>query len=113
MSQRTKLTERQRYWQAHIRRCEASGQTLAAYAAAHGLSVSALYESKSRLKRQGALPEKALVPAARFVRVERSGVAPPTTPIMCRVQLPNAVVVEVGCEAEHWESLLASVARLP
>ena len=96
------LTERQQFWLEHIRAC--GGGSVKAYAQANGLSVSALYEAKSRFKRLGLLgPAK----AARFARVEAAA------PTLCRVRLPNGVFVEVACEPAHWKTLLASVAALP
>ena len=103
MPKRTELTDRQRFWLQHIRRC-GSG-SLKAYAEANGLAVSALYEAKSRLKRAGALAR----PPARFVRVQRDSSAP----TLCRIHLRNGAVVEVACEAERWPELLQSVAALP
>ncbi len=105
------LTDRERYWLEHLRRAEVAGQTLAAYAAAQGLKVGALYEAKSRLKRKGVLDPQRPKPPARFLRVVTEAPAAPT-PVLCRVQLPNAVTLELGCAPEHWESLLWSLARL-
>ena len=51
-----KLTERERYWLKHIRACEASGQRMSDYVAAHGLNVRALYDGKRTLVRKGVLP---------------------------------------------------------
>ena len=100
----TTLTERQRFWLEHIRAC-GSG-SLKAYAEANGLSLGALYESKSRFRRLGLLE-----PArpGRFTRVEPA----PAPPTLCRVRLPNGVFVEVACEPEHWPALLASAGALP
>jgi hypothetical protein len=43
-----------RSWQEHVCACQASGQTMAAYAnaKAHRLSVQALYRAKARVGRQ-------------------------------------------------------------
>ena len=96
------LTERQRFWLEHLRACGVG--SLKAYAEANGLSVSALYEAKSRFKRLGLLgPAK----TSRFTRVEAAA------PTLCRVRLPNGVFVEVACEPAHWKTLLASVAAPP
>jgi len=43
---RTTLTERQRYWLEQVRACEASGKTVAEYAAEQGFSAQALYAGK-------------------------------------------------------------------
>ncbi len=101
------LTERQRFWLEHLRAC-GSG-SLKVYAESNGLSVSALYEAKSRLKVRGLLG--ALPRPARFARVQREPAT--SAPSLCRVRLPNGTAVEVACEPEHWPALLASVAALP
>ena len=80
-----------------------------AYADSNGLSVSALYEAKSRFKRRGLLG--APLAPGRFARVEpERGNRAPT---LCRVRLSNGTAVEVACEPSHWPALFASVAALP
>ena len=117
MSKTSELTERQRYWLAHVQACEKSGLSSLAYADAHGLKVGSLYNARHVLKEKGAwrsveavetqserhVPPK---PKARFQRVvvkpeakEESlpfsaqvsgqGVTP------CRIHLPNGVMLEV------------------
>ena len=51
--------QRERFWLDHLRTARRQGQTLKAYAQAHGLSVSALYTARSTLKRRGVLSEPA------------------------------------------------------
>lgn len=111
MSERSGLTKREAYWQDHLRRCEAAGRTLAAYAAENGLKVGALYEAKSRLKRKGALPEHEGATPPRFLRVVTQEALAPA-PVYGRVHLPNAVTLELGGSLEQWEVLLAGLARL-
>ena len=94
MSETRTLTPRQRYWCEHLQACTARGMSLAGYAAAEGLSLGALYEAKSRLRQRGLWP----VSEARFVRVQgtpRQASSPATT-TLCRVSLPNGVVVETA-----------------
>ena len=50
---------REQFWLDHLRTARQQGQTLKAYAQAHGLSVSALYTARSTLKRRGVLSEPA------------------------------------------------------
>jgi hypothetical protein len=49
------LTATQQTWLNHIRRCEARGQTLAAYAKAEGIDLKTLYNWRYRLKKKGVL----------------------------------------------------------
>jgi hypothetical protein len=105
MSSPSTLTERQQFWLEHLRAC--GSRSLKAYAEEHGLSVSGLYEAKSRLTRKGLLGP---VPK-RFVRVQRE--AAPGVAAVCRIHLRNGTLVEVACEPEHWPRLLDSVSALP
>jgi len=83
----TTLTERQRYWLEHVRGCEASGETVAEYAAEHGISAQALYAGKKLLVRKGVLPR------ARPLRFQRVQVAGVVVGNEWRIQLPNGVSV--------------------
>ena len=47
------LSERDRTWLAHHRAWLASGQTAKQYAALHGLSLTAFYQARSRLRQRG------------------------------------------------------------
>lgn len=104
------LTERQRFWLQHLQAC--GNGSLKAYAGAHGLSLSALYQAKSTLRRRGQL--HAQPTPVRLARVERSGVAPGAAPsARGRVLLPNGVAVEFACAPADWPALLGAVAVLP
>jgi hypothetical protein len=110
MSKSSSLTARQRYWLEHLQVCAMRRQSLSSYAAAHALAVGSLYEAKSRLKRLGAWPVRALAP--RFVRVEplRGAPAPGTAAALCRVRLPNGVVVDTA--GSDLGAVLSAAARL-
>lgn len=109
MSGSKSLSPRLRYWLGHLQVAAQRGMSLSAYASAQGLKVGALYEAKSRLRRQGAGPP----PGARFVQVQgtATGVAEHSRTSLCRVSLPNGVVVEVA--GSDVSSVLESAARLP
>lgn len=104
-----RLTERQRVVLEHLRHCESSGQTLAAYAAEHGLEVRVLYDFKKRLVHKGVLAPR---PKPRFVRAQVIG--PDRALGMCRVHLPNGAVVEFACapDAQAWRQMLETVHAL-
>ena len=108
MSKGSSLTPRQQFWAAHLRQCAEHGQSLAAYAAEHGLKIGGLYEAKSRLRRRGLWPAA----ASRFVRVQatRTGETPPV-PSVYRVSLPNGVVVEAA--GGELSTVLRAAAQLP
>ena len=89
------LRPRERFWLDHLRTARRQGQTLKAHAQAHGLSVSALYTTRSTLKRRGVLSEPAAsAPTLVPVRI------PPLAGSAFRVHLPNGVVVEVPAHAD-------------
>lgn len=106
MTKPSSLTARQQFWVEHLRVCGARGQALSSYATEQGLSIAALYEAKSQLRRRGLWP----TPSPRFVRV-----AAPTSPVaalpsLIRVSLPNGVVVESA--GGDLASVLSAAARL-
>lgn len=106
MAKESSLTERQQFWVLHLRACASRGQSLSAYAAEEGLSIGALYEVKSRLRRRGLWP----VPSPRFVRVQ-AATSPAVSLSVYRVSLPNGVVVESA--GGDLSAVLSAAARLP
>ncbi len=112
-------TERDRFWLKHHDAQVASGDTAKVYAAAHGISVQALYQSRKRLRALGLLApgrpaRRSREATARFSKV---AVAPVSViePPRFRIELPNGAVLEwsgaasVGPVAD----LLERMARLP
>ena len=97
----TALTERQRYWLEQVRACEATGKTVAEYAAEQGISAKALYAGKKLLVRKGVLPRTR---SLQFQRVQVAGVPVGTE---WRIQLPNGV--SVLCSGEVDAGALATV----
>ena len=77
----------QRYWLEQVRACEASGKTVAEYAAEQGFSAQAMYAGKKLLVRKGVLPRTR---SLRFQRVQVAGVPVGNE---WRIQLPNGVTV--------------------
>ena len=108
MSTVSSLTPRQQFWAEDLRQCAERGQSLAAYAAAHGLKVGGLYQAKSRLRRHGLWP----VAGPRFVRVQPTRASqPPQGSTVYRVSLPNGVVVEAA--GGELSTVLRAAAQLP
>jgi hypothetical protein len=101
------LTERQRHWLAHIQACEASGESLKAYAAAHGFAAGAIYAAKKVLIRKGLLDQS----PARFQRINAAVRGP-----VCewRVELPNGAAVGFcgAVDATALSAVLQAVSRL-
>ena len=81
------LTDRQRYWLEHVQACEASGKSIAEYAAEHGIHVRAMYSGKKMLVNKGVL---AATQPTRFQQVQ---VMEATVGNQWRIGLPNGVSV--------------------
>ena len=64
------LTNHQRHWLEHIRACEASGKSVAAYAVEHGFQVRATYDAKKILVKKGV---GMYDPLGHFVYIESHG----------------------------------------
>ena len=100
---------RDQFWLGHLRALHEQGQSLSAYAEAHGLSSGSLYRARSRLRRRALVGEpEGVAPAFVPVRIAR-----PTT--ACRVHLPNGVVVEIPdpIERARCATVLKCASRLP
>ncbi|MFH2114104.1 MAG: hypothetical protein ABIJ86_06335 [Spirochaetota bacterium] len=81
------LTERQRYWLEQVQACEASGKTIAEYAADHGLAAQAMYAGKRLLAKKG------LLPRTHRNRFQRAQVMGSVVGSEWRIHLPNGVSV--------------------
>ena len=88
------LTERQRYWLEHVQACEASGKSIAEYAAEHGVHVRAMYSGKKMLVNKGVLPA---TQPSRFQRVQ---VVEAAASNQWRIGLPNGVSVAFAGEVD-------------
>ena len=95
---RSELTERQRYWCEHVRRAQACGESLAAYARARGISVGSLYNASSLLSRCG---NGKMVP----MRVDAA-------PFVC-VQLEPSATAGAVCRLRHVSGWELQCERLP
>lgn len=109
------LTPSQRDWLAHLHAWRQQGGSIKAYAAAHELSLSALYTARRVLAQRGVWkrqPDQAPhtgAPKLSPVRLASIASAPP----MFRVVLPTGVVVEVPEQADlaRCRALLSYVAE--
>lgn len=97
-----KVTQRQRFWLAHVERATQSGQTFKAYAEAHGLSLGALYEASSKRLRgivdeEGAAASGMCPGAFVPVNVTNTGTMP------CRLRHDSGWVLECeGLPDPNW-----------
>ena len=114
------LTERQQFWLDHITRCDAGGNSTKGYAAAHDLSVQAMYSARRDLVERGALRPGGrgvrAAPRSRFCRavpsVRDAGIAADLT---VQLQLRNGTVVGFSgpLDADTLQLLLRTAADLP
>ena len=88
------LTERQRYWLEHIQACEASGKSMAEYAASKDIAVRAMYSGRKTLANKGILP------AEQPVRFQRAQVMETPASKQWRIGLPNGVSVAFAGEVD-------------
>ena len=104
----TRLTERQGYWLEQIKACEASGKTVAEYAAGQGIEAQTMYASKRMLVKKGVLPASR---PSRFQRAQVSGVAVGSE---WRIRLPNGVSVAFSgaMDREILRTVLSTAAAL-
>lgn len=102
------LTERQCYWLEQIRACEASGKSVAAYAAEHGFEAQAMYGAKKVLVKKGVLPR---TQGVRFQRAETTIIGNDSE---WRIRLPNGVSVEFSgaVDGGTLSAVLSTVASL-
>jgi len=102
------LTDRQRYWLEHVQACEASGKSIAEYAAAQEFGAQAMYAGKSALVKKGVLP------ATQPTRFQRVQVMEATLSSQWRIGLPNGVSVAfVGeVDGQALTAILHSAASL-
>ena len=108
VTEERKLTDRQRYWLKQIHACEASGKSVAAYAAEHGIEVRAMYGAKKVLVKKGVLPR---TQGVRFQRAETTAVISDSK---WRIRLANGISVDFSgtVDAGSLSTVLTTVASL-
>ena len=89
------LTDRQRYWLEQIKACEATGKSVAACAAEHGIEARAMYGAKK------VLVEKGVSPRTQGVRFQRAEAAAVGNDSEWRIRLPNGVSVDFSGPVEE------------
>ena len=113
-------------WQGHLKAAEASGTSLSAYAAQHGINVRRLYEARhldTRAKAAKARQTSAFVPVklnpqslVNVMLAEHHGDAPPGARFAMQARLDNGVVLSWTYDAASVSAqanLLHTLAELP
>ncbi len=108
VAEEMRLTDRQRYWLEQIKACEASGKSVAAYAAEHGIEARAMYGAKKVLVKKGVLPR------TQGVCFQRAATISISSDNEWRIQLPNGVSVDFSgtVDAGALATILNTVASL-
>ena len=110
-SEQQPLTDTQRYWRDHLKRCAQSKQSMAEYAKAHDLTITKLYYWSKRLRALGHLP--AQPSSVTFTPVKMISGAEPMPGF--RVRFANGAVMEFDSAVPGavLEELLSILSRLP
>ena len=107
MTEKDRLTQRQRYWFNHIQQSQKSGQSLRAYAKANELNHNSLYTAHSKLKRKGIITSKKSPLKFQQLTVQR--VSLPST---VKITSPNGFIIEVHAESSSLQPLLEMVSAI-
>ena len=109
VTEEMRLTDRQRYWLEQIKACEASGKSVAAYAADQGFHAHAMYGAKKVLVRKGVLRCR---DRAEFQRVQTESFVVGSGE-WC-IRLPNGVSVDFSgpVDAGSLSTVLTTAAHL-
>ena len=95
-----RLTRTQQHWAEHLRRCEAQGLSIRAYAEVHGLSAAAMRSAKRDAARRAARRAAATASdsALTLVPVTLPALEPPSTPAL-QIRFPGGVDAQVSADA--------------
>lgn len=107
MSRRVDLSR----WLPHVEEARRRGQTLKAYAAQEGVSLSSMYRASQALREVPAPENGAPVSAKAFVPV-RVRPSRPASVLRVAAQLPNGVSLQVEVGASDLTAVVASLGAL-
>lgn len=112
----SKLTDKGRYWLNHLQQCQASGQSMAAYAKAQGLGLKSFYRWRKQLRLLPAGRQEDVLPSFHRVRLAGSAaaVSAQNNTLSLLVHLPNGIDCEFKqITIETLTEALLAVAKLP
>ena len=97
MAETGKLAERRRFWRAHVRAWQASGQGVTAYAREHGLNPKTFLYWRQSLRRKERSPATSDGTAPLFRRLDVVQPSPAEASMRggCRLHLPNGALLEL------------------
>lgn len=103
------LTEKQRYWLGRVKRCEAAGQSMVAYAREQSLDLKQFYNWKTRLTQLGVIakPSQPATFNRVLVRSDRD------SDTSCTIEFPSGtrLVVAPGCDPVWLSSLVKALVQ--
>ena len=95
--ERSKLSEKQGWWLAHVEACDLSGASMKAYAETHGLNLASFYCWKGQLKKLGVLDrdEPGVRPSsACLVPIKVTPASSGAAAAVTRIELANGISIE-------------------
>ena len=111
----SKLTDKGRYWLNHLQQCQASGQSMAAYAKAQGLGLKSFYRWRKQLRLLPAGRQEEVLPSFHRIRLSGSAaVSAQNNTLSVLVHLPNGIDCELKqIPIETLTEALLAVAKFP
>ena len=103
----SELSVKMSAWLAHVRAASEQGATIAAYAAAQGLSATSMYQAKSQLMKTGAWPRSS-APRGRIGPSSRSRRSAPASHFV-----PVRLTETVSCRLHHVSGWTLTCDNLP
>jgi len=108
MAKSQPLTTKQQYWLDHISQARSAGMSLSSYAEQENLSLKALYNYQTILRRKGLIEQD-----SRFIRLSPNQAStPPAGNTLVRITLLNGVCVDMPVNESDLASLLRQVSTL-
>ena len=94
--ERSKLSEKQGWWLAHVEACDLSGASMKAYAETHGLNLASFYCWKGQLKKLGVLDrdEPGVRPSSACLVPIKVTPASSGAAAVRRIELANGITIE-------------------
>ena len=95
--ERSKLSERQGWWLAHVEACDLTGASMKAYAETHGLNLASFYCWKGQLKKLGVVDgggPGVRPSAARLMPVKVTPASSGGAAAVTRIELASGITIE-------------------
>ena len=101
--ERSKLSERQGWWLAHVEACDLTGASMKAYAETHGLNLASFYCWKGQLKKLGVVDgggPGVRRSAACLVPVKVTPASSGAAAAVTRIELASGITIEAPLDLD-------------